>query len=102
MTLLKMKQISGVAAFIVALALSLSAQTNENTARQRSPGKASRPFVVLNRQSLDELQRKLQPDNKTEELIGGEGMQLRVAVQHERARPTPPPNSTTHPMTFTT
>lgn len=86
MTPLKKKQMPGVAAFIVALAMSLSAQTNDNTARQRSPGKASRPFVVLNRQSLDDLQRKLQPDNKTAELIGGEGMQLRVAVQHEKGK----------------
>jgi mannose-6-phosphate isomerase-like protein (cupin superfamily) len=86
MPLLKIKHIPGVAAFVFALAMSISAQTDENAARQRAPGKASRPFVVLNRQSLDDLQRKLQPDNKTEELIGGEGMQLRVAVQHEKGK----------------
>ena len=31
---------------------------------------------------------KLQPENKAEDLIGGEGMQTRVAVQHDKSRPT--------------
>ena len=35
-------------------------------------------------QSLDDLQKKLQPESKTSELIDSAGMQLRVAVQHER------------------
>jgi mannose-6-phosphate isomerase-like protein (cupin superfamily) len=39
-------------------------------------------------QSLSDLERKLQPENKAEDLIGGEGMQLRVAVQHDKSRPT--------------
>jgi mannose-6-phosphate isomerase-like protein (cupin superfamily) len=51
---------------------------------QREPAKPIRPFVVLTGQSLDDLQKKLQPENKVEELIGGAGMELRVAVQHER------------------
>jgi mannose-6-phosphate isomerase-like protein (cupin superfamily) len=50
---------------------------------QRKPTEAKRPFVVMSSQSLDDLQKKLQPDNKTEELIDSAGMQLRVAVQHE-------------------
>jgi mannose-6-phosphate isomerase-like protein (cupin superfamily) len=40
-------------------------------------------------QSLAEVERKLRPDNKTEELIGGEGMELRVAVQHEKDKAAP-------------
>ena len=51
---------------------------------QRKPSEATRPVVVLSSQSLDDLKQKLQPDNKTEELIDSNGMQLRVAVQHER------------------
>jgi len=51
---------------------------------QRKPSEATRPLVVLSSQSLDDLKQKLQPDNKTEELIDSNGMQLRVAVQHER------------------
>ena len=51
---------------------------------QRKPSEATRPVVVLSSQSLDDLKQKLQPDNKTEELIDSGGMQLRVAVQHEK------------------
>src|SRR5260370_7248265 len=50
---------------------------------QRKPSEATRPVVVLSAQSLDDLKQKLQPGNKTEELIDSAGMQLRVAVQHE-------------------
>jgi mannose-6-phosphate isomerase-like protein (cupin superfamily) len=39
-------------------------------------------------QSVSDLERKLQPENKAEDLIGGEGMQTRVAVQHDKSRPT--------------
>jgi mannose-6-phosphate isomerase-like protein (cupin superfamily) len=50
---------------------------------QRKPTEATRPVVVLPSQSIDDLKKKLQPGNKTEELIDSLGMQLRVAVQHE-------------------
>lgn len=53
---------------------------------QRKPSEATRPFVVKSAQSLDELQQSLKPDNKVSELIDSEGMQLRVAVQHEKNR----------------
>jgi len=53
---------------------------------QRKPSEATRPFVVMTAQSLDDLQKKLQPENKTSELIDSAGMQLRVAVQHEKNR----------------
>ncbi len=74
--------------FIIAAALSSQAQSSGATTTQREPTKALRPFVVLTAQSLADLERKLQPDNKVEDLIGGEGMQLRVAVQHDKTRPT--------------
>lgn len=61
----------------------LSAQSAVSSA-QRAPSKAIRPVVVLSAQSLTDLEQKLQPDNKVEELIGGAGMELRVAVQHEK------------------
>jgi mannose-6-phosphate isomerase-like protein (cupin superfamily) len=51
---------------------------------QHKPSEATRPFVVMSAQSLDDLQKTLQPDNKTSELIESGGMQLRVAVQHEK------------------
>src|ERR1043166_4264684 len=53
---------------------------------QRKPSEATRPFVVLSAQSLDDLQKTLHVDNKTSELIDSSGMQLRVAVQHEKNR----------------
>ena len=60
-----------------------SAQTTSNQTTERGPSNPIRPFVVLSAQSVDEAVRKLHPENKVEELIGGEGMELRVAVQHE-------------------
>src|SRR5436305_2399303 len=51
---------------------------------QRKPSEATKPFVVMSARSLDDLQKTLQPDNKTSELIDSGGMQLRVAVQHEK------------------
>jgi len=50
---------------------------------ERKPSKPIRPFVVMSAQSLADLEKKLQPSNKAEDLIGGTGMELRVAVQHE-------------------
>jgi mannose-6-phosphate isomerase-like protein (cupin superfamily) len=64
------------ALLILAPAIAVSAQ--------RKPTEAARPFVVMSSQSLNDLQQALQPGNKTEELIDSRGMQLRVAVQHER------------------
>lgn len=54
------------------------------TSAQRKPSEATKPFVVMSGQSLDDLQKSLQAENKTSELIDSAGMQLRVAVQHEK------------------
>jgi len=54
--------------------------------QNRQPSTAIRPFVVKTRQSLEELQKSLSSDNKVEELVGGSGMQLRVAIQHDKLR----------------
>ncbi|MCU1266954.1 MAG: hypothetical protein JWM21_3272 [Acidobacteria bacterium] len=75
-------RIAAAATFLVCSVISSSAQTTANA--QRKPSEAIRPFVVLSGQSLDELKQKLRPDNKVEDLIGGAGMQLRVAIQHEK------------------
>jgi len=55
-------------------------------AAQRKPSEATRPFVVMTAQSVDDLEKTLKPENKTSELIDSTGMQLRVAVQHEKNR----------------
>jgi len=70
-----------ISLLLVVLALSAAV-----TVAQRKPSEATRPFVVKSAQSLDDLQKSLQPDNKVSELIDSEGMQLRVAVQHEKNR----------------
>lgn len=80
------RRAAGVLAFAAALAAGAAAQTAGPGASERGPRAPVRPFVVLRAQSLGELERKLHPENKTEELIGGEGMELRVAVQHENNR----------------
>lgn len=66
--------------FALAFLLVISATT---ASAQRKPSEATRPVVVMSAQSLDDLNRKLQPGNKTEELIDSSGMQIRVALQHE-------------------
>jgi mannose-6-phosphate isomerase-like protein (cupin superfamily) len=72
--------------FAAAFALSASAQTTEKKSAGRAPSSPIRPFVVLSGQSVEDTVRKLHPENKVEDLIGGEGMELRVAVQHESDR----------------
>jgi mannose-6-phosphate isomerase-like protein (cupin superfamily) len=76
--------------FAAASAASASAQiTGSATTTVRGPSSPIRPFVVMTAQSVADVERKLHPENKTEELIGGEGMELRVAVQHENDRAAP-------------
>jgi mannose-6-phosphate isomerase-like protein (cupin superfamily) len=57
-------------------------------AQSRQPSKPLKPFIVKTAQSVDELEKTLRVGNKTEDLIGGEGMQLRVAIQHDKVRET--------------
>jgi len=56
------------------------------SAKDRKPSQPLRPFVVKTKQSVDDLEKSLRSDNKVEDLIGGAGMQLRVAVQHDKLR----------------
>lgn len=77
----------GLFAVLVIIASSIiGAAQSGSPSEQRKPSEAIRPYVVLTEQSLTDLQQKLKPDNKAEDLIGGAGMQLRVAVQHEKDR----------------
>jgi mannose-6-phosphate isomerase-like protein (cupin superfamily) len=55
----------------------------QNEGAAKKPTKPIREVVVMRAQSLTDLQKKLQPSNKAEDLIGGAGMELRVAIQHE-------------------
>ena len=66
--------------------LLLFALVGSQSAQDRKPSHALRPFVVKTKQSVDDLEKSLRTDNKVEDLIGGAGMQLRVAVQHDKLR----------------
>jgi mannose-6-phosphate isomerase-like protein (cupin superfamily) len=81
------RRTSEVSFFMLVLAIGSSAQTGEHGAAKRVPSKPARPFVVRSSQSLAELEAQL-PANKVEELFGGEGMQLRVAVQYDKDKPS--------------
>ena len=85
--LARLKHVPGMILVVVILAISSSAQTAQ-PATQRAPSSPARPFVVMPAQSLSDLEHKLRTENKAEDLIGGAGMQLRVAVQHDLNRPT--------------
>jgi mannose-6-phosphate isomerase-like protein (cupin superfamily) len=78
------KNVAAALAVTIAVAVTALAQTGATNTTQRGPSTATRAFVVLPAQSLGDLERKLRSENKAEDLIGGEGMQLRVAVQHEK------------------
>lgn len=66
-----------LAIFIASLAAS---------AQIRQPSTAIRPFLVKSKQSIADLEKKLSTDNKVEDLIGGAGMETRVAIQHDKSR----------------
>ena len=74
------RQILASAVFVIVFCVAAAAQ--------RTPSDPIRPFVVLKKQSVADLEKKLRPENKTEDRIGGAGMELRVAVQHDKTRDT--------------
>src|SRR5262245_15640086 len=78
-----LRVVLGVAVLIVTAGVASAQSTSSST---RKPSEAKRPVVVMSAQSIDDLKQKLQPGNKTEELIDSAGMELRVAVQHENNR----------------
>lgn len=78
---MKIKNIIDLAILVGVLSIVSFAQT-------RQPSTPPRPFVVKTNQSLTELEKSLSSGNKVEDLIGGEGMQLRVAIQHDQKKDT--------------
>ena len=55
-------------------------------AQMRQPSAPIRPFVVKTKQSVADLEKSLRGENKVEDLTGGEGTQLRVAIQHDEKK----------------
>lgn len=76
-----MKKIIRITIFVFAFSVVSFAQT-------RQPSAPVRPFVVKTKQSIADLEKSLGNENKVTDLIGGSGMQLRVAVQHDEKRDT--------------
>lgn len=83
MNLNTLTKIALASVMAVAFGVTAIAQTSE----QRAPSSPIRPFVVMSRQSVVDLNKKIQTENKAEDLIGGPGMQTRVAIQHDKDRP---------------
>lgn len=79
----RLRHLIVVAAIVAAGAMTAWAQAPAANTPKREPSKATREVVVLSGQSLADLDKRLRPDNKVEELFGGSGVELRVAVQHE-------------------
>lgn len=52
----------------------------------REPSEPTRPYVVKTNQEVADIEKALQGANKVEELIGGAGMQTRVAIQHDEKK----------------
>src|SRR5688500_796283 len=84
--MLKINRTLSAALCACALAAAAAAQT-QNEQTRRGPSEPARPFVVMTAQTLADLERKVRPEAKAEDLHGGAGAQLRVAVQHERNKP---------------
>ena len=73
---------------IIAASVSIVLLSIVSFAQSRQPSAPIRPFVVKNAQSLGDLEKSLRNENKTHDLTGGLGTQLRVAVQHDKKRDT--------------
>lgn len=72
------KQILVSMFFVAAFGVSVSAQ--------RAPSEPVRPYIVKTKQAVADLEKSLGKENKVTDLIGGEGMQLRVAIQHDEKK----------------
>ena len=82
---------------IILLIISLFTASVAVSAQTRQPSTAIRPFLVKSKQSIEDLEKKLASDKtdvnsklttvtKAEDMIGGAGMETRVAVQHDTRR----------------
>ena len=79
------KQLLKIMMMSCALAVGATISVNGQT---RQPSTPTRPFVVKTKQSVEDLEKSLHGSNKVTDLIGGQGMQLRVAIQHDEKKDT--------------
>ena len=73
---------------IILLAVIIAVSSIVSLAQTREPSKPARPYIVKTKQSVADLEKSLGNENKTTDLIGGQGMQLRVAIQHDEKKDT--------------
>lgn len=82
---------------IIVSVIGILVATGAISAQTRQPSTAIRPFLVKSKQSIADLEKKLAADKtdvnsknftvtKVEDLIGGPGMETRVAIQHDTRR----------------
>jgi len=71
---------------IIFIAVLISVFSVVSFAQTRPPPAPIRPYIVKTKQSVADLEKSLGNENKVEDLIGGEGMQLRVAIQHDEKK----------------
>ncbi len=55
-------------------------------AQNREPSKPIRNYIVKTNQEVSAIDKALGKENKVTDLIGGEGMQTRVAIQHDEKK----------------
>jgi len=72
--------------YIFGILLVICASSVVSFAQTRQPSAPIRPFVIKTKQSISDLEKSLGNENKVTDIISGEGMQLRVAVQHDEKR----------------
>lgn len=71
---------------IIFLTISVGIFSIASLSQTREPAKPIRPFIVKTKQSVADLEKSLRGENKVEDLTGGEGTQLRVAIQHDEKK----------------
>lgn len=74
---------------IIYIALFIAVVSTSAFSQLRQPIEAVRPFIVKTKQQVSDLEKTLHPENKVEDLTGGPGAQLRVAVQFDKFRESP-------------
>ena len=84
MTLISIRRVLASALVVCALSVVSFAQGGAPAPAERAPAEPLRPFVVLTAQSLSDLERRVRAENRAEDLMGGPGTQLRVAVLNEK------------------
>jgi mannose-6-phosphate isomerase-like protein (cupin superfamily) len=69
---------------LCAAAQGKGAEESGSTPSAQAPSTASQPYLLMNRQSIEDAVKELQSDNKIRNLVSGAGIGCRVFIQHEK------------------